>query len=84
MMKQDLLLKHHLASNLIQKYKLNNQKTCFKKQVFFMRLNTVSSEQVRNPMHSKLLRGWKNYEDLLEASMELISNNRDHKGCISQ
>ena len=84
MMKQDLLLKHHLASNLIQKYKLNKQKTCFKKQVFFMQLNTVSSEQVRNPMHSKLLRGWKNYEDLLKASMELISNNRDLKGCISQ
>ena len=84
MMKQDLLLKHHLASNLIQNYKLNKQKTCFLKQVFFMQLNTVSSDQVKNPIHSKSMRGWKKYEDLLEASMELISINRDLKVCISQ
>ena len=84
MMKQDLLLKHHLASNLIQNYKLNKQKTCFKKQVFFMQLNTVSGELVKNPIHSKSLRGWKKCEDLLEPAIELISNNRDLKDFISQ
>ncbi len=45
-----------------------------------MQLNIVSSEQVRNLIHSKWLRGWKKYEDLLEPALELISNNRDFKG----
>ena len=45
---------------------------------------TASSEQVRNPIHSKSLRGWKKYEDLLEPAIELISNNNDLKGYISQ
>jgi len=38
---------------------------------------------VRNPIHSKSLRGWKKYEDLLEASIKLISNNRDLKAYIT-
>jgi tetratricopeptide (TPR) repeat protein len=45
---------------------------------------TASSEQVRNPIHFKSLRGWKKYEDLLKPAIELISNNRDLKGYISQ
>ena len=45
---------------------------------------TASSEQVRNPIHSKSLRGWKKYKDLLEPALELISNNRDLKKYISQ
>ena len=45
---------------------------------------TASSEQVRNPIHSKSLRGWKKYEDLLEPALELISNNEDLKRYISQ
>jgi len=45
---------------------------------------TASSEQVRNPIHSKSLRGWKKYQDLLEPALELISNNEDLKRYISQ
>ena len=45
---------------------------------------TASSEQVRNPIHSKSLRGWKKYQDLLEPALELISNNGDLKKYISQ
>tara|TARA_B100002051_G_scaffold215990_1_gene208409 strand:- start:378 stop:845 length:468 start_codon:yes stop_codon:yes gene_type:complete len=40
---------------------------------------TASSEQVRNPIHSKSLGGWKKYSDLLEPALELISNNKDLK-----
>ena len=47
-----------------------------------MQLNTVSGELVKNPIHSKSLRGWKKCEDLLEPAIELISNNRDLKGYI--
>ena len=49
-----------------------------------MQLNTFSSEQVRNPIHSKSLRGWKNYEDLLEPALKLIANNKDLKRHILQ
>ena len=45
---------------------------------------TASSEQVRNPIHSKSLRGWKKYEDLLKPALELISKNRDLKRYITQ
>ena len=45
---------------------------------------TASSEQVRNPIHSKSLGGWKKYEDLLKPALELISNNEDLKRYISQ
>ena len=45
---------------------------------------TASSEQVRNPIHSKSLRGWKNYRNLLEPALEIISNNRDLKKFITQ
>ncbi len=40
---------------------------------------TASSEQVRNPIHNRSLRGWKKYADLLEPALELISKNRDLK-----
>ena len=40
---------------------------------------TASSEQVRNPIHSKSLKGWKKYAELLEPALELISKNRDLK-----
>ena len=45
---------------------------------------TASSEQVRNPIHFKSLKGWKKYEDLLKPAIELISNNGDLKRYISQ
>tara|TARA_B100000945_G_scaffold175600_1_gene140832 strand:+ start:836 stop:2731 length:1896 start_codon:yes stop_codon:yes gene_type:complete len=45
---------------------------------------TASSEQVRNPIHSKSLRGWKKYRKLLEPALEIISNNRDLKKFITQ
>ena len=40
---------------------------------------TASSEQVRNPIHSRSLRGWKKYEELLDPALELISKNIDLK-----
>jgi tetratricopeptide (TPR) repeat protein len=43
---------------------------------------TASSEQVRNPIHSNSLRGWKEYADLLQPAIELISKNRDLKKYI--
>ena len=43
---------------------------------------TASSVQVRNPIHSNSLRGWKEYADLLEPAIELISKNRDLKKYI--
>ena len=52
----------------------NNKRTVF----------TASSEQVRNPIHSKSLRGWKKYTNLLEPALEIISNNRDLKKFITQ
>ena len=52
----------------------NNKRTVF----------TASSEQVRNPIHSKSLRGWKKYTNLLEPALEIISNNRDLKEFITQ
>ena len=45
---------------------------------------TASSEQVRNPIHNKSLKGWKKYQDLLEPALELISNNEDLKRFIDQ
>ena len=45
---------------------------------------TASSEQVRNPIHSKSLRGWKKYSDLLEPALELLSNNKDLKRFITE
>ena len=43
---------------------------------------TASSEQVRNPIHSRSLRGWKKYGDLLKPAIELISKNNDLKRFI--
>ncbi len=40
---------------------------------------TASSEQVRNPIHTKSLRGWKKYRDLLEPAFPYISKNNDLK-----
>ena len=40
---------------------------------------TASSEQVRNPIHSKSLRGWEKYRDLLEPAFPYISKNKDLK-----
>ena len=40
---------------------------------------TASSEQVRNPIHSKSLRGWEKYRDLLEPAFQYISKNKDLK-----
>ncbi len=44
---------------------------------------TASSEQVRNPIHSNSLGGWKKYVDLLEPALEIISKNRDLKRFIT-
>ncbi len=44
---------------------------------------TASSEQVRNPIHKKSLKGWKKYEDLLQPALELISKNTDLKRFIN-
>ena len=40
---------------------------------------TASSEQVRNPIHTKSLLGWKKYRDLLEPAFPYISKNNDLK-----
>ena len=40
---------------------------------------TASSEQVRNPIHSKSLRGWEKYRDLLEPAFPYISKSEDLK-----
>ncbi len=40
---------------------------------------TASSEQIRNPIHSKSVGGWTKYKDLLEPAFPLISKNRDLK-----
>ena len=40
---------------------------------------TASSEQVRNPIHTKSLRGWEKYRDLLEPAFPYISKNKDLK-----
>ena len=40
---------------------------------------TASSEQVRNPIHTKSLRGWQKYRDLLEPAFPYISKNKDLK-----
>jgi len=38
---------------------------------------TASSEQVRNPIHTKSLRGWEKYRDLLEPAFPFIAKNKD-------
>ena len=38
---------------------------------------TASSEQVRNPIHTKSLRGWEKYRDLLEPAFPHIAKNKD-------
>ena len=40
---------------------------------------TASSEQVRNPIHTKSLRGWEKYRELLEPAFPYISKNKDLK-----
>ena len=40
---------------------------------------TASSEQVRNPINTKSLSGWKKYRDLLEQASSYISENEDLK-----
>ncbi|MDC3122055.1 sulfotransferase, partial [Prochlorococcus sp. AH-716-J21] len=40
---------------------------------------TASSEQVRNPIYTKSLHGWKKYRDLLEPAFPLISKNEELK-----
>ena len=40
---------------------------------------TASSEQIRNPIHSKSVGGWTKYKDLLAPAFPLISKNRDLK-----
>ena len=40
---------------------------------------TASSEQVRNPIHSRSLKAWKNYKDLLKPAYDLIKNHKDLK-----
>ena len=44
---------------------------------------TASSEQVRNPIHTKSLRGWENYKDLLKPAYDLIKNHNDLKKYIN-
>ena len=43
---------------------------------------TASSEQVRNPIHTKSLHGWEKYRDLLEPAFPHISKNNDLKGYL--
>jgi len=40
---------------------------------------TASSEQVRNPIHTKSLGGWEKYRDLLKPAFSYISKNKDLK-----
>lgn len=44
---------------------------------------TASSEQVRNPIHTKSLRGWEKYKDLLKPAYSLIKKNKDLKNYLN-
>ena len=43
------------------------------------RVSTRSNVQVRSPINTKSLGGWKNYKDMLRPAMEIITENNNYK-----
>ena len=42
-------------------------------------VSTASTVQVRSPINSKSIGGWKNYKDLLKPAMEIITQNNKYQ-----
>ena len=42
-------------------------------------ISTASNVQVRSPINSKSVGGWKNYKELLKPAMEIITQNNKYK-----
>ena len=38
-------------------------------------VSTASSVQVRSPIHSKSIGGWKNYKEMLKPAIEILTKN---------
>ena len=47
------------------------------------RVFSASRVQVRSPINSRSIGGWKNYKDLLKPSLEIISQNEKYRDLLS-
>jgi hypothetical protein len=43
------------------------------------RISTRSNVQVRSPINSKSLGGWKNYKEMLKPAIEIITQNKKYQ-----
>ena len=43
---------------------------------------TASDIQVRSPINSKSIRGWKNYKDMLQPSIEMLSKSDKYRDLL--
>ena len=46
-------------------------------------VSTASSVQVRAPINSKSIGGWKNYKKMLQPAIEILTNNKKYRDLIS-
>ena len=46
-------------------------------------ISTASSIQVRSPINSKSLGGWKNYKEMLQPAIEVLSKTEEYKNLTS-
>ena len=46
-------------------------------------ISTASSVQVRSPINSKSVGGWKNYKDMLKPSIEILTKTERYRDLLS-
>ena len=46
-------------------------------------VSTASSVQVRSPINSKSVGGWKNYKDMLEPAIEILTQTNNYQDITS-
>ncbi len=46
-------------------------------------VSTASSVQVRQPINTKSVGGWKNYRNILKPAIDIILSNQKYRNCCS-
>ena len=46
-------------------------------------VSTASNVQVRSPIHSKSIGGWKNYKEMLQPAIEILTQTDRYRDLIS-